>query len=284
MELYVKITGKGQPLLRTPVRKRNSFYYRTPFRKRRNAFIRKRNGYRFYLSKTSLTDRERNHKRKRRFYSTFLLITVLWCIVLQHYIFHSDADPIFGHSEKNVAIDETELKYFPLADLKDSETGTVFSWDFADSWHTERTFGGSRSHEGCDIMTEKNLPGQYPVISISDGVVEKIGWLKLGGYRIGIRTSAGLYLYYAHLESYMPELQEGSMVKAGDFLGFAGNTGYGPEGTSGKFATHLHMGFYVTDKNGKEAAVNPYPYLIKLKQHTLTYHYPKDYYDKNNTT
>ena len=74
------------------------------------------------------------------------------------------------------------------------------------------------------------------------------------------------------------------MVKAGDCLGFAGNTGYGPEGTSGKFATHLHMGFYVTDKNGKEAAVNPYPYLIKLKQHTLTYHYPKDYYDKNNTT
>ena len=284
MELYVKITGKGKSLLRTPVRKRKSFYYRTPFRKKRNAFRRKRNGYRFYQSEAAVTDWERNCKRKRRFYSTFLLITALCCIVLQYSIFHSDTDLIARHSAKNIAIDETELKYFPLADLKDAGTGTVFSWDFADSWHTERTFGGNRSHEGCDIMTEKNLPGQYPVISISDGVVEKIGWLKLGGYRIGIRTSAGLYLYYAHLESYLPELQEGSMVKAGDCLGFAGNTGYGAEGTSGKFATHLHMGFYVTDKNGKEMAINPYPYLIKLKQHTLTYHYPKDYYDKNNTT
>ena len=170
MELYVKITGKGQPLLRTPVRKRKSFYYRTPFQKKRNTFRRKRNGYRFrfYQSEASVTDWGRNHKGKRRFYSTFLLITALCCIVLQHSIFHSGADPIVRHAGKNIAIDEAELKYFPLADLKDTETGTVFSWDFADSWHTERTFGGNRSHEGCDIMTEKNLPGQYPVISISE--------------------------------------------------------------------------------------------------------------------
>ena len=221
--------------------------------------------------------------QKRRYIS--LLVSVSVCIYMQHYLYSTVISDTQNQTrQKKMAVDEGELEYFPLADLKDSHTGTVFSWDFVNSWHTERTFGGSRTHEGCDIMTEKNLPGQYPVVSISDGIVEKLGWLKLGGYRIGIRTERGLYLYYAHLESYFPELQQGSIVKAGDCLGFAGDSGYGPEGTTGKFATHLHIGFYVTDEKGKEIAINPYPYLVNLKQHTLTYSYPKEYYDKNNKT
>ena len=44
--------------------------------------------------------------------------------------------------------------------------------------------------------------GFYPVISMTDGKIEKIGWLSLGGYRIGIRSPHGGYFYYAHLASY----------------------------------------------------------------------------------
>lgn len=211
----------------------------------------------------------------RRILSICTLSTAICCIILQQYLVLSVSRQGQLQPKTKLQIDASELQYFPLAYLKDSRTGTVYTWDFIDSWHTERTFGGERVHEGCDIMTEQNLPGLYPVISISDGIVEKIGWLKLGGYRIGIRTANGLYLYYAHLESYFPELQEDSTVKAGDCIGFAGNSGYGPEGTTGQFATHLHIGFYVTDTNGKETAVNPYPYLVNLKQHSLTYDYPK---------
>ncbi|MCI8815174.1 MAG: M23 family metallopeptidase, partial [Lachnospiraceae bacterium] len=68
----------------------------------------------------------------------------------------------------------------------------------------------------------------------------------------------GLYAYYAHLDSYGREFQEGDSVKAGQLLGYMGNTGYGPEGTRGEFATHLHMGIYVKTQNHSELSVNPY--------------------------
>ena len=37
-----------------------------------------------------------------------------------------------------------------------------------------------------------------------------------------------------------------------------GNTGYGDEGTSGKFPVHLHLGIYISTENKEEQSVNPY--------------------------
>ena len=82
-----------------------------------------------------------------------------------------------------------------------------------------------------------------------------IGWLELGGWRIGITSENGIYYYYAHLDSYAP-LSVGDTVTAGQLLGFMGNTGYSKvEGTKGKFDVHLHFGIYVTDENGTELAL-----------------------------
>ena len=114
-------------------------------------------------------------------------------------------------------------------------------------------------------MTSNNKPGYFPAVSICDGTIEKMGWLELGGYRIGIRSTHGAYLYYAHLDSYRKGLAVGDAVKAGDILGYLGNTGYGKEGTKGKFDVHLHFGIYV-DIEGKEVSVNPYYILKWLEQ------------------
>ena len=118
-------------------------------------------------------------------------------------------------------------------------------------------------------MTTENQRGIYPVVSMTDGVIEAIGWLRLGGYRIGIRSSSGIYYYYAHMESYAEDLTEGSEVKAGQFLGFVGDTGYGEEGTTGRFAVHLHVGIYVPDDSGADVAVNAYPYLKKAESRQI---------------
>lgn len=139
------------------------------------------------------------------------------------------------------------------------------SWDFEDGYGAPRTFGGKRSHEGVDIMASKDQPGCLQIQSVCDGVIEQIGWLKLGGYRIGIRSKQGYYVYYAHLQQYAPDLRKGSKVKAGDYLGLMGNTGYGPEGTSGQFAVHLHFGIYIA-KDGREQSMDPYPILWYLAQ------------------
>lgn len=160
-----------------------------------------------------------------------------------------------------------EIKYFPIASNRNK---AELPCQYVDSWMAERTFGGNRHHEGTDLMTSENKRCIYPVVSMTDGVIEAIGWLRLGGYRIGIRSSSGIYYYYAHMESYAEDLTEDCEVKAGQFLGFVGDTGYGVEGTTGQFAVHLHVGIYVPDTNGVDTAVNAYPYLKKAEsEHIL---------------
>lgn len=146
-----------------------------------------------------------------------------------------------------------DVKYFPVPEFTADKSMKV---SYANSWMSERTYGGERGHEGTDIMASKNERGLYPVISMTDGVVSKKGWLDKGGYRIGILAPGGAYFYYAHLESYA-NLNVGDEVRAGDILGFMGDSGYGPEGTTGKFAVHLHLGIYIYP-NGKEMSINPY--------------------------
>lgn len=156
----------------------------------------------------------------------------------------------------------SDLLCFPVGKIAGKPEDNVV---FENSWMQSRTFGGDRGHEGTDIMASENVRGIYPVYSMTDGVVENIGWLRLGGYRIGIRSPSGAYFYYAHLAEYAKDFQIGETVSAGTFLGFMGDTGYSDvEGTTGNFAVHLHMGIYLNDKDGTEFSVNSYPMLSYL--------------------
>ncbi|MCM1307670.1 MAG: M23 family metallopeptidase [Butyrivibrio sp.] len=150
------------------------------------------------------------------------------------------------------------LEVFPTAEAD--------SMSFDDSFGGERTFGGKRKHEGTDIMPPVNERGIYPVLSVCGGTIEKVGWLTLGGYRLGVRSDTGIYFYYAHLQSYAGDFKPGDRVKAGEILGLMGDSGYGAEGTVGEFDVHLHFGIYISDENGNEMSVNPYPYLLYLKE------------------
>lgn len=157
-----------------------------------------------------------------------------------------------------------EVKYFPVAESKTDEKKTV---TYYDSFMQERTYGGQRGHEGCDIMADYNHRGVYPVVSVCDGTLEKIGWLPQGGYRIGIRSKNGVYYYYAHMADYMEEYEEGDKIAAGEVIGFVGDTGYSEiEGTTGNFDVHLHFGIYLDDQDGEEYPINPYQVLQELEK------------------
>jgi len=168
----------------------------------------------------------------------------------------------------------SDLERFPVGEVAPARSPGISggnqtegepSVTFADSWMQSRTFGGERGHEGCDIMATVNQRGIYPIYSMTDGAVEQIGWLRLGGYRIGIRSDSGAYFYYAHLAEYAREFSVGERVKAGTFLGYMGDTGYSDiPGTTGNFDVHLHLGFYLNDDEGNEFSVNPYPMLRDL--------------------
>ncbi|WP_310602805.1 M23 family metallopeptidase [Anaerosporobacter sp.] len=161
----------------------------------------------------------------------------------------------------------SDIRYFPVPeDLKKK-----YAVSYENSWGNPRSYGGNRRHEGTDIMAKVNKRGLYPIVSVSDGVVEKKGWLEQGGYRIGIRSENGAYYYYAHLYSYAPDLEIGDTVLAGQFIGFMGDTGYSKiEGTTGNFDVHLHFGIYYME-DGEEISVNPYYILNYLEHNKLSY-------------
>ena len=153
-----------------------------------------------------------------------------------------------------------DVKYFPVPE---STTDEKMGVAFTNSWMSERTYGGQRGHEGTDIMATQNITGVYPIVSMTDGIVRSKGWLEKGGYRIGVEAPSGAYFYYAHLDSYA-SVEIGDTIQAGDLLGFMGDTGYGPEGTRGKFSVHLHVGIYIYPEE-QEMSVNPYWILRYLE-------------------
>lgn len=162
-----------------------------------------------------------------------------------------------------------DMEYFPVARSKTRKTWV----EYEDSWGNERTYGGERTHEGCDIMSEENKRGVMPVIAASGGTVTNLGWLELGGWRIGITSDNGIYYYYAHLDSYADNMAEGTKIRKGQLIGYMGDSGYSKvEGTVGKFNVHLHFGIYIY-VDGKETALNPYYLLKNISNKILYYQY-----------
>ena len=115
---------------------------------------------------------------------------------------------------------------------------------FADTWQQSRP--GGRQHEGVDIMGVKGL-ALYAVV---DGTITKMYGADavLSGNALRLTTSDGTYFFYAHLDSFAAGIAVGSVVKAGQIIGYMGATGHAG-------SPHLH--FEVHPKGG--APVNPYP-------------------------
>jgi len=115
----------------------------------------------------------------------------------------------------------------------------------ADTWHAPRE--GDRLHEGQDIFAKRGTP----VLSATDGYVVRIGENTLGGQTVSVIGAGGRIYYYAHLDSYAPNIAIGDRVTTQTVLGYVGNTGNAAGGP-----THLHFGVYARD-----GALNPLPLL-----------------------
>ena len=154
-------------------------------------------------------------------------------------------------------------KHFKTTDL-DAHTFPIpvrSEYSYRGTWGANRGWGGRRSHEGTDLFAGYGTQ----VVSTSYGVVEVKGWNQFGGWRIGIRDNHNSYHYYAHLGSFNKEIEVGDIVEPGTLLGYVGSSGYGKEGTSGKFPPHLHYGIYKF--NGRtEWAFDPYPSLLQWER------------------
>ena len=125
---------------------------------------------------------------------------------------------------------------------------------YGDSWGAPRGDNGERGHQGIDLAVGYGVP----ILSMGDGVIEAIGWTTLGGWRIGVRDRDGLYYYYAHMSSFAPGMKAGVKVLAGQVIGYVGDSGYGPQGTTGIMSPHLHVCVY---EGYPKKACNPHALL-----------------------
>lgn len=145
----------------------------------------------------------------------------------------------------SIEIKRSPQYIFPVSGGKNSNAQSF--------WGAQRD-GGKRSHEGIDIFAKRGTP----VVASVDGRITSSGEKGLGGKQVWLRDSKrGQSLYYAHLDS-IANLKR-SQVKAGDTLGFVGNTG-----NARTTAPHLHFGIY----RGYGGAINPF-YFIKQEENEL---------------
>jgi murein DD-endopeptidase MepM/ murein hydrolase activator NlpD len=114
-------------------------------------------------------------------------------------------------------------------------------------------------HHGDDIFAALGTP----VVAVADGTLNRVGWERLGGWRLWVRDQKRNEFYYAHLSGYSPLAMRSKHVKAGDVIGFIGNTG-------DAFTTSPHLHFEIhphqllgLDYNG---AVDPTGYLDEWRQ------------------
>lgn len=163
-----------------------------------------------------------------------------------------------GRASQRIEQFSNLYRHFGRLDLSGSAfplpLGSTYS--YRSTWGSGRSWGGARIHEGTDLFT----PYGVTVRSTCYGIVETKGWNRYGGWRIGIRDIENRYHYYAHLSGYDKTLKLGDIVAPGQQLGWAGSSGYGKPGTSGKFPPHLHYGIY-KDRGLMEWAFDPYPLL-----------------------
>ena len=130
---------------------------------------------------------------------------------------------------------------------------------FTDTFQAARAHVSGGWHHGDDIFA----PLGAPVLACASGTVFSVGWNSIGGNRLWLRDGQGNLFYYAHLSAFTPLAVNGNRVKAGDVLGFVGNTG-DAQGTP----PHLHFEIHPVGllHLGYDGVVNPTSYLLAWKR------------------
>lgn len=124
----------------------------------------------------------------------------------------------------------------------------------ADSWGDAR--GQGRAHHGTDIIA----PARTPVLAAVGGTVEKLFRSRLGGTTLYVLSNDGRWrCYYAHLAGYAAGVREGLRIRAGQHIGYVGDTG-----DAGPGNYHLHFGMARVSPGQRwweGEDINPYPLL-----------------------
>ncbi len=128
-------------------------------------------------------------------------------------------------------------------------------FNFASTFGAPRMTGTKyeHTHQGNDIFAA----GGTPIYATSRGVIARKAVAVLGGNKLWLVAADGTQYYYAHLSAYAEAVEDGTVVEAGQVLGYVGDTG-NARGTP----PHLHFEIHP----GGGAAIDPYPILDAVRR------------------
>jgi hypothetical protein len=122
------------------------------------------------------------------------------------------------------------------------------------------TYGAARNdvpgdwHHGDDIFA----PLGTPVVAAASGTLNRVGWNRVGGWRLWVRDRYGDEFYYAHMSGYSPAALHDKHVHRGEVIGFVGTTG-------DAFTTPPHIDFEIHPRSllhlDYAGAVDPTTYI-----------------------
>jgi hypothetical protein len=148
-----------------------------------------------------------------------------------------------------------EIPPEPFAVTAELGVGYVFpvfgNWSYADAF-------GTVSRPGLDIAGSL---GQ-PAVACADGTIFGLGWSRKDGNHLSLRDGQGNQFVYSDLSAFSTVASNGAQVKAGQVIGFLGDTGH-----AGIAAAHVHFevhpvsGLYL----GAAGAVDPKPVLQQFR-------------------
>jgi murein DD-endopeptidase MepM/ murein hydrolase activator NlpD len=117
---------------------------------------------------------------------------------------------------------------------------------------------GSSWQHGVDIFGGL---GQ-PLVAVAGGTLYSVGWNHAAGNRLWLRDRQGNTFLYSHLSAFSTVVSNGAHVRAGQVIGFMGDTG-----NSGGMRTHLHFEVHPVSMLflGQDGAADPGAYLAKWR-------------------
>ncbi len=148
-------------------------------------------------------------------------------------------------------------KYYELFDgIVDDIVYFPIPYGYGDYMYGD-SFKGTMDEKsfGCDIFDRENIKGRLPVVSMTGGTVEKVGYSNSDGYNVTIKSPSGGEYYYSRFEKLSDGLDEGSVIAAGTLLGYMGEA---------KSASSVSLYIAIspnTNLFGEKIWINPYVFL-----------------------
>ena len=130
---------------------------------------------------------------------------------------------------------------------------------FSDTFGAPRMVGTKyyHLHEGTDVFASQGTP----LVATNRGVILRKGVGVLGGNKLWLVAADGTQYYYAHLSAFQEGVDDGTVVEAGQVIGYVGNTG-------NAITTPAHVHFEIHPGGG--AAIDPFPVLDAVRRSDIT--------------